>query len=441
MRRHARALAFLCCLFAGCGARGGTLSIDLVTDLVPGVEIFAARTTVAPIGVTPDPTMSDIVLLSPDGDFAMGERIAEVRALPPGDHHAVIELFDNVGGVLVTRGVDVHVAGSIAVQVVVSRDCLSVSCPGAGDPDDATECLAGHCVSPECSDGSCASSECETDGDCPVPEADCATYRCRTGVCLAYSTPGMCPMGTACSPDVGCLPIAIPVDPSMDLDGDGVVGADDCDGSDPTVYRGAPEICGDTIDQDCDHADLGCGPDGDGDGWHGDADCDDANPAVSPGAEETCGNTLDEDCDGYDLPCTIVDTDHDGWSVPADCDDTDALTNPEAVDICGDHEDQDCEGGDESPPCLSGYTQPCGVTGGCRSSPRQRLVCAHASGAPARSCLRCCVYCANDTRFHWLNVGHDCATFAAQYCSQAGRGGLLDQPGIDPARWGACTHL
>ncbi len=42
-----------------------------------------------------------------------------------------------------------------------------------------------------------------------------------------------------------------------DQDGDGFL-APDCDDTDDTIYPGAPEICGDGIDQDCDGEDLLC---------------------------------------------------------------------------------------------------------------------------------------------------------------------------------------
>ncbi len=41
-------------------------------------------------------------------------------------------------------------------------------------------------------------------------------------------------------------------DPNEDADGDGFIGAEDCDDSDPYTYPGAMEFPGDGVDQDCD---------------------------------------------------------------------------------------------------------------------------------------------------------------------------------------------
>jgi hypothetical protein len=50
-----------------------------------------------------------------------------------------------------------------------------------------------------------------------------------------------------------------------DKDDDGhdaeACGGSDCDDNDPSSYPYASEICGDTIDQDCDGTDLPCPPD------------------------------------------------------------------------------------------------------------------------------------------------------------------------------------
>ncbi len=431
------AISMAACLgLASCGPRAGTLSIDLVSDLVPGVEVFVVRTMLASDAAR-DPELVD---LPGNADLADGARIAELRDVPRGEHRVVVQLLDAVGEVLVTRGLDVRLVGSMTVRVVVTRDCVFLGCPGLGDPDDFTECLAGHCVPASCADGSCASDECQTDGDCPIPEAECASTACREGVCFSFEIPGVCDEGTACSPDVGCVAVVAPVDPADDLDGDGAVGTDDCAPDDAEVALGAPETCGDGIDQDCDGADLACPPDDDADGWDALSDCNDANAAINPAEEDPCGNGIDEDCDEYDAVCTPSDADGDQWSVPADCDDTSPLTHPSAFDICGDGIDQDCSGADLRAPCIGGYGQPCAPRGTCLESPRQRLACARANGARTRSCLRCCVLCASESRFRWLNVDHSCARAAARYCARAGRGGLETAPGIDPVQWGTCTR-
>ena len=100
--------------------------------------------------------------------------------------------------------------------------------------------------------------------------------------------------------DEGCLPI------NCDQDQDGFqnssagctppVGQEDCDDTNPMIYPGAPDICGDTILQNC-NTDTLCDDDADGDGYNASVDCDDTNPDVHPGAIEVC-NGIDDNCNG-----------------------------------------------------------------------------------------------------------------------------------------------
>jgi len=101
---------------------------------------------------------------------------------------------------------------------------------------------------------------------------------------------------------------------------------DDCNDMNGAIYKGAPEICGDNIDNDCDtFIDSTCNLwhlDQDGDGYGNPnntinsvnqpagyvfdgTDCHDGNFQIHPGAAEICDNFVDEDCDGADLPCSV----------------------------------------------------------------------------------------------------------------------------------------
>lgn len=95
-------------------------------------------------------------------------------------------------------------------------------------------------------------------------------------------------------------------DPDGDRDGHLVpsAGGDDCDDDAPDIHPGANEICGDGLDQDCNGLDLSCtaqSGDADGDGHlspeAGGDDCDDGDAASYPGAPEVCADGRDQNCD------------------------------------------------------------------------------------------------------------------------------------------------
>ncbi len=50
---------------------------------------------------------------------------------------------------------------------------------------------------------------------------------------------------------------------------------------------------------DCIHGAPGAATDADGDGYTWCNECDDTKPTVNPGAPEICGNGIDDNCNGY----------------------------------------------------------------------------------------------------------------------------------------------
>jgi hypothetical protein len=221
--------------------------------------------------------------------------------------------------------------------------------------------------------------------------------------------------------------------PDEDDDGDGYAddacagtGGRDCDDTDPTVYRGAPELC-DGRDSDCSSAPTVpparpiTGEDDDGDGFlpvgatcsggpRGSlprTDCDDANPTRFPGAFEIC-DVVDQDCDPAtfgEAPAT-ADSDADGarelccsidpvtrtgaCSAGGDCDPRSPSASPSAMEFCNGVDD-DCDGfWDEDAGCSrSDYAGsiPCdsAITGSGRSCVGATPACCLNIAAPAAS--------------------------------------------------------
>ncbi len=144
------------------------------------------------------------------------------------------------------------------------------------------------------------------------------------------------------------------VDEGFDRDQDGVSQCDgDCDDDNAFVAPNLAERC-DCADNDCDGeidespfggsiCDFGACHDFDQDNFTNcEGDCNDFSLVVFPGAPEQCGDNIDNDCDG--LIDEDVDEDNDGLTTcGGDCDDRFASINVDAVEIC-DGFDNDCDG-------------------------------------------------------------------------------------------------
>lgn len=203
-----------------CADESPTLWVDLLTDLRPGVDFTAATIRVEPSGGG----AAEVVQFVYRGEsgFSMGERIGSFP-LPPNDYQVTLTLL-NAGATAASQAAVFTLSGDQVITLIISRDCVDVTCPMAADPG-ATSCLGGRCVDPECAlvEAECAvqctnASECEPVG--------CASAQCRAGTCLYYEDDGRCEDGR-CDIALGCIDgpvdagadIAVPVMDGGALDG------------------------------------------------------------------------------------------------------------------------------------------------------------------------------------------------------------------------------
>jgi hypothetical protein len=193
--------SILLVLLAACDASDGiTVLVDLRTDLAPGDEFLAVRTEIG-AAIEERPALMGQSYLD-------GRRVAEIGGLAPGRTSIRVVLLDASGGLVTEQHVALDLTGDAGVTIVVSRDCLGVRCPAAGEPPDREVCLGGVCVTPECAGPlaeGCPADECATDSECGA--APCSAGRCAHGVCLSALDDSLCAPGERCDP-AGCVPIS-----------------------------------------------------------------------------------------------------------------------------------------------------------------------------------------------------------------------------------------
>lgn len=191
----------------GCGDDDTVeLSVDLRTDFVAGAEFSGLRLELVGEGLT------ETDVAEPQS-YVDGRRVFDLEGLEPNERRTIaLSLLDPTSAVVARREVLVEQRGDLAVTLVLTRDCASVSCPN--EPGDAaTSCLGGRCVDPRCVEGdeeACLDPLCTSDAEC-TPMNACAAPVCNAGVCL-YEGLDACETGTYCDPARGCVPLPGMVD-------------------------------------------------------------------------------------------------------------------------------------------------------------------------------------------------------------------------------------
>ena len=201
------AIVVLAAAVLGCGDDALGLTVDLKTDLVPGIEFTTIRTEVQD-GAGAARGSEDHGAFATDS-YVMARRVAEVGGLSVGDYAVRVRLLTPSGAPVVERLVRVTARRNVALTVLITRDCRGVACPQAGDSPSATACLGGRCVDPTCSSEQpelCGTDECMRDDQC-MPLAACASGTCESGTCIFAPAPDACGPGLWCNPETGCLPL------------------------------------------------------------------------------------------------------------------------------------------------------------------------------------------------------------------------------------------
>ncbi|MCB9597074.1 MAG: hypothetical protein H6719_30400 [Sandaracinaceae bacterium] len=323
-------------LLAACSPTSRSVYVDLHTDLAAGVDFVAVRVELSDTSFASPGVRLTAPTHEVDGalDYEEGARVAELEVSHCEPVYIRVTLLDAAGRSRGQRVAELP-AGCEArvVHVAISLACARVTCPGDGDPADATTCHEGRCVPPTCLADACGEF-CADDAACDPATRPCATAACTEGGCLEVDG---CGAGEVCRAE-GCVVAPRCGDGACDPSTETPCGCPmDCEAVCPASCRDG--ACGadegpDTCPEDCGPPDPVCG----------DAICEasEACPADCPAAPG-CGDAVcapTESCPACPECCPAMPVCGD-----AVCDaGEDCAACPECCDAgCGDGRCDDAE--------------------------------------------------------------------------------------------------
>lgn len=202
-------------LLAACSEDEQTISVQVVTALVPGEEFVSVETDLLDNGniETGARTLARVEARALRGDaYGPGRGVADFDGLEGGEHTIRVRLRKADGSILIERRVRVSISGNYIMRVYLTRDCVGVACPAPAGSPGLTECQSGHCVDPRCNPPSqefCPDVPfCSTVSDCSAVSS-CAMQQCLDGICTPLPAAGACSEDEFCNPEVeggGCAP-------------------------------------------------------------------------------------------------------------------------------------------------------------------------------------------------------------------------------------------
>ncbi len=185
----------ICAIIAlGCSAGDEGLHVSVQTDLAPGIDFDAVRTSL-------DEGTPAEVFVHADDRFGEPHHVASFTQVDHGRRHVTVSLLRGTF-VVTTRDVVFPFSGSYVVNVVVTRNCATIRC----GPTES--CIDAGCVPRTCVTGrepTCPPSTCTRDLDCRAV-TECGEARCLAGVCAELPHPERCAAGELCVIEVGCVP-------------------------------------------------------------------------------------------------------------------------------------------------------------------------------------------------------------------------------------------